>query len=86
MIRQHHQLNEHELEQTLGDSEGQLNLACCSPLGCKELDRTEELKKKKKDKTKHSKTQSARKRKCEQIYNYKAVTKKKSHDKEKNRT
>ena len=36
--------------------------------------------------TKHSKTQSGRKRKCEQIHNYKAVTKKKSHDREKTRT
>ena len=35
MIRQHHQLNEHELEQTLGDSEGQGSLVCCSPWGCK---------------------------------------------------
>ena len=29
MIRQHHQLNGYELEQTLGDSEGQENLTCC---------------------------------------------------------
>ena len=29
----HHQLNEHEFEQTLGYSEGQGNLACCSPWG-----------------------------------------------------
>ena len=27
----HHQLNGHESEQTLGDSEGQGSLACCSP-------------------------------------------------------
>ena len=27
----HHQLNGHEFEQTLGDSEGQGSLACCSP-------------------------------------------------------
>ena len=27
----HRQLNGHEFEQTLGDSEGQGNLACCSP-------------------------------------------------------
>ena len=31
MVRQHHQLHEHEFEQTLGDSEGQGRLACCSP-------------------------------------------------------
>ena len=27
----HHQLNGHEFEQTMGDSEGQGSLACCSP-------------------------------------------------------
>ena len=31
MVGWHHQLNEYEFEQTLGDSEGQGNLACCSP-------------------------------------------------------
>ena len=31
MVRQHHQLNGHELEQTSGDSEGQGSRACCSP-------------------------------------------------------
>ena len=31
MVRQHHQLNGHESEQILGDSEGQRSLACCSP-------------------------------------------------------
>ena len=30
-------LNEQEFEQTLGDSEGQGNLVCCSPWGFKEL-------------------------------------------------
>ena len=30
-------------EQTLGNGEGQGSLACCSPWGCKELDRTEQL-------------------------------------------
>ena len=29
--------NGHEFEQTLGDSEGQGSLVCCSPLGCKSL-------------------------------------------------
>ena len=38
MIGGHHQLNEHEFEQTLGDSEGQGSMACCSPWGRKELD------------------------------------------------
>ena len=27
----HHQLNGHEFEQALGDGEGQVSLACCSP-------------------------------------------------------
>ena len=31
MVQWHHQLNEHEFEQTLGDGEGQGSLACCSP-------------------------------------------------------
>ena len=35
--------NGHEFEQTLGDTEGQGSLACCSPWGCKELDATEQL-------------------------------------------
>ena len=29
MVRQHHRLNGHEFEQTLGDSEGQRSLWCC---------------------------------------------------------
>ena len=33
----------HESEQTLGDSEGQGSLACCSPWGRKESDTTEQL-------------------------------------------
>ena len=37
----HHRLNGHEFEQTLGDSEGQRSLACCSPWGQKESDMTE---------------------------------------------
>ena len=43
MIRQHHRLNGHELEQTPGDSEGQGSLVCCSSPGCKELDTTQQL-------------------------------------------
>ena len=35
--------NGHEFEQTLGDSEGQGGLACCSPGGCKESDMTKHL-------------------------------------------
>ena len=33
--REHHWLNGHEFEQTLGDSGGQGSLACCSPQGCR---------------------------------------------------
>ena len=40
MVRQHHQFNGHEFEQTPGDSEGQGSLARCSPWGCEELDTT----------------------------------------------
>ena len=36
----YHRLKGHEFEQTLGDSEGQRSLACCSPWGCKESDMT----------------------------------------------
>ena len=37
----HHQVKGHEFEPTLGDSEGRGSLACYSPWGHKELDRTE---------------------------------------------
>ena len=37
----HHRLNGHEFEQTLGDSEGQGSLSCCSPWGRKESDMIE---------------------------------------------
>ena len=40
MIKSHPQLNGHKYEQTLGDSEGQGSLACCSQQGHKELDMT----------------------------------------------
>ena len=43
MIRWHHQLDGHEFEQILGDSEGQGSLVCCSPWGHKETDTTERL-------------------------------------------
>ena len=42
IVRWHHQLNGHEFEQTLGDSEGQTSLACCSLWGLKDLDMTTE--------------------------------------------
>ena len=35
MVGWHHQLNGHEREQTLGESEGQGSLVCCSPWGCR---------------------------------------------------
>ena len=37
MVReaQHHQLNGHEFEQTLGDNGGQRNLECYCPRGCR---------------------------------------------------
>ena len=31
MVRQHHELNGHEFEKTLGDSEGQGSLVCYNP-------------------------------------------------------
>ena len=40
MVGWHHQLSGHEFEQTLGDSEGQGSLACCSSLHCRQLDIT----------------------------------------------
>ena len=43
MVGWHHQLNGHEFEQILRDGEGQGSLACCSPRGRKELDKTERL-------------------------------------------
>ena len=43
MVGQHHRLNGHEFEQTLGDSEGLGSLACCRSWGYEELDTTEQL-------------------------------------------
>ena len=44
MFGWHHECNGHDFEHTPRDSEGQGSLVCCSPLGCKELDMTEQLK------------------------------------------
>ena len=44
MVGQHHRLNGHEFEQTLGNSEGKGSLACCSPWVGKESHTTEQLK------------------------------------------
>ena len=41
MVGWHHRLNGHEFEQTLGDTEGQGSLVCCSPRGHEESDMTE---------------------------------------------
>ena len=43
MVGWHHRLDGHEFEQTLGDSEGQGSLACCSPWARKESNMTEQL-------------------------------------------
>ena len=45
MVRLYHQLSGLEIEQTLGDSEGQGSPACHSPWGRKELDTTWQLNK-----------------------------------------
>ena len=44
MIGWHHRLSKYEFEQAPGDGDGQGSVACCSPRGYKELDRTERLK------------------------------------------
>ena len=41
MVGWHHRLNAHEFEQTLGDSEEQGSLMCCSPQNHKESNMTE---------------------------------------------
>ena len=43
MVGWHHQLNGHEFDQTLGNSEGQGSLACCSPWSHKDLNTTWQL-------------------------------------------
>jgi len=40
LVGWHHLLNGHQSEQTLGDSEGQGRLVCCSPWGRKVSDMT----------------------------------------------
>ena len=40
MLGWHRRLNRHEFEQAPGDGGGQKSLACCSPWGLKESDRT----------------------------------------------
>ena len=43
MVGWHNQLDGHEFEQTLGESEGQGSLVCFSPRDHKELDTNEQL-------------------------------------------
>ena len=43
MVGWHHWLNGHEFQQAPEVGDGQGSLVCCSPRGCKELDRTERL-------------------------------------------
>ena len=43
MVGWHHQLHGHEVEQTLGDGDGQGSLVCCSSWSHKESDTTEQL-------------------------------------------
>ena len=43
MVGWHHRLDGHEFEKTPGVGDGQGSLACCSPWGCRKLDRTEQL-------------------------------------------
>ena len=40
MFGWHHQLDVHEFEQALGVGDGQGNLVCCGPQGCKVSDMT----------------------------------------------
>ena len=44
MVAWYHRFNGHEFEQTLGDTEGQGSLVCCSPWDHRESDTTEQLK------------------------------------------
>ena len=43
MVRQHHQLNEHEFEKIPGDSEGQGSLARYNPWDLKDSDMIQQL-------------------------------------------
>ena len=50
MLGCYRQLDGHESEQALAVSDGQGSLACCSPLGCKEQDTTEQRSKNSREK------------------------------------
>ena len=45
MVGKHHRLNGQEIEQPLGDGEGQGSWVCCSSRGRKKLEATEQLNK-----------------------------------------
>ena len=44
IVEWHHQLNGHEFEQAPGVGDGQGSPVCCSSWGCRESDRTQQLK------------------------------------------
>ena len=54
MVGWRHQLNEHESKQTLGESEGQKSLACCSPMGSQRAGHNRET-----EQQQHTKSQPA---------------------------
>ena len=43
VVGSHHLVNGHEFEWAPGVGDGQGSLVCCSPLGCKDSDTTQEL-------------------------------------------
>ena len=47
MVRWHHRLDGHEFDEAPGVGDEQKSLACCSPQGHKELDKTETEKQQK---------------------------------------
>ena len=58
MVGWHHQLDGHEFEQAPGVGDGQGSLECCSPLGHKESDITEQLNWTELDRTKSQSSNS----------------------------
>ena len=70
MVGWHYQLNGHEFEQALGDSEGQGNLACCSPWGPKGSDMSEQLNSNKGKLRSHKSHNMVKKKYLEKILNY----------------
>ena len=60
MVGWHHQLNGHEFEQALRDSEGEGSLVCCSPRGREESGTTGQLNKNNNCETGESSVQQSR--------------------------